>query len=126
MYGRILTNNKYVFKPSSCMENCLQYNIKLGKHKGLSHKRLDSKKTKLEPNKTITQLKSGQKIWWHFTKEVMQMANKHMKKCSTSGIIREMQTKTIRYHQERLTLKRCKILSILQRHGATGNFIYEW
>ena len=98
MYGRILTNNKYVFKPSSCMENCLQYNIKLGKHKGLSHKRLDSKKTKLEPNKTITQLKSGQKIWWHFTKEVMQMANKHMKKCSTSGIIREMQTKTMRYH----------------------------
>ena len=85
------------------MKNCSQYNIKLGKHKvqkhmGLSHERLDSKKTKLEPNKTITQLKSGQKIWWHFTKEVMQMANKHMKKCSTSVIIREMQTKTMRYH----------------------------
>ena len=63
------------------MKNCLQYNIKLGKHKvqkhmGLSHKRLDSKKKKKLELKMITQLKSGQKIWWHFTKEVMQMANK--------------------------------------------------
>lgn len=38
-------------------------------------KDLTPKKKKLEL-KMITQLKSGQKIWWHFTKEVMQMANK--------------------------------------------------
>ena len=60
----------------------------------------------------------------HLSKEDRQMAERHMKRCSTSIIIREMQIKTtVRHH---LTAVRMAIIKKSKNNKEKGMLLHSW